>query len=813
MLSSEKASLTRIGKDVVFKGIIKKLTLDEALSDDEKRYILSCAILFLEQYENDKRLVSYADFAYYIILKYSLNTGDLRPLYDFSVNFGFFPITNTILKMDWFNKTINDILIEDKISNFTNEEGKYIETLEQFNESKDFLNDESNEKCYIAPTSFGKSSIIVDYLRRVEQDNSKKIVIIVPTKSLLMQTYKNIKAANLKKKILIHNDMYNNENAFIAIFTQERALRMLEKKNIYFDILIIDEAHNLLDGDPRNILLSRLIKKNSILNSNQKIIYLSPLLQNENSLKINENQIISSHNIKFNIKEPNFYEYNIGTKNILKYNRFVNVFYKIWKVESKEKYIYALAWHKNFLYETRPVNIENMANKLCLGLEKIETTSKILELQEILKKQVHEDFSIIKTLEYGVIYLHGKLPDLIKEYLESKFKNIPELKYLVANTVILEWINLPIDTLFICNHHGLNEKDLLNLIGRVNRLSEIFIENWANLWKLMPNIHFLNDKKEQDNKLQKLRSRLFKDKILNPLLNEYNVDFAAKDRSWEDVTKYKEKIRSIQNSEAFLNNDAQEEKDKVKKYFIQTGINNYYKDIELASQDFLDSKKSINPKEWDNLSMMGKIYKIFFVHDGNITDYEFLRLKAVEARNYYENHILVSLKQSLHDNILSQYEYFVNKKSKDTNSLLYIGGSYWEMPYSSDVYINWKNKVYVDLKAKSHEELINLAIVKLKIEEDFIGFTLAKFIEALFDFELITEDEYNLYIYGTKNRAKIALTKIGLSMNLITRLEIDNQLNNLQIDEYNNLTANNDFRIFLNRIDDFYRFEIERYLV
>jgi hypothetical protein len=30
------------------------------------------------------------------------------------------------------------------------------------------------------------------------------------------------------------------------------------------------------------------------------------------------------------------------------------------------------------------------------------------------------------------------MPDLIKEYLEYKFKEIKELKYIVANSVILE---------------------------------------------------------------------------------------------------------------------------------------------------------------------------------------------------------------------------------------------------------------------------------------------------------------------------------------------------------------------------------------
>jgi hypothetical protein len=44
-----------------------------------------------------------------------------------------------------------------------------------------------------------------------------------------------------------------------------------------------------------------------------------------------------------------------------------------------------------------------------------------------------------------------------------------------------------------------------------------------------------------------------------------------------------------------------------------------------------------------------------------------------------------------------------------------------------------------------------LAIVKLKIEDDFVSFQLNKFITMMYDYELIDEDEYNLQIYGTKN--------------------------------------------------------------
>ena len=121
-------------------------------------------------------------------------------------------------------------------------------------------------------------------------------------------------------------------------------------------------------------------------------------------------------------------------------------------------------------------------------------------------------------------------------------------------------------------------------------------------------------------------------------------------------------------------------------------------------------------------------------------------------------------------------------------------------------------KVYVDLSTKSDAELINLAIVKLKMEDDFISFKLNKFIVMMFDYKIITNDEYNLYIYGTTDKKKISLTKYGLSISLISRLERDGQLENISFDQFNNLKGNTNFEIFINSIDDFYKFEISRYL-
>src|SRR5690606_30422312 len=136
------------------------------------------------------------------------------------------------------------------------------------------------------------------------------------------------------------------------------------------------------------------------------------------------------------------------------------------------------------------------------------------------------------------------------------------------------------------------------------------------------------------------------------------------------------------------------------------------------------------------------------------------------------------------------------------------GSTYGEEPYDSSSISN----TYVNLSKKNETEKVNLAIVKLKIEDDFISFKLSKFIVMLYDFDLITKDEYNEYIYGTTDQKSIDLSKIGLSISLISRLKADNQIQNLKFDTYKNLEANNSFRDYKRTISDFYRFELERFI-
>lgn len=812
MNRSEKMTLTNVNKIPIFKEVIKKLTINIPLNNEEKVYILGCAIIFLKSYDRDKRFTSYAEFAYYIILKYSIFYGDYVPLYDFSANFGFYPITKSILDNKLLtSENIIDCCLNINLDSFKFE--MYIETIHQYVEKKKLLQDQANEMSYIAPTSFGKSSVIIDYIKKYS-GLVAKIGIVVPTKSLLMQTYRMIREGNLNRKIIIHDEMYQGEESFIAIFTQERALRLLNKHQVYFDLLFIDEAHNILKDDQRSILLSRLLSKNRLLNLQQKVIYLSPLIDDTSNLKIADNQVIHEHKIPFNIKEPEIYEYKLNQE-VCKYNRFVGVHYKLGTYHNMFDYIIKSSSNKNFVYNYKPVSIEQFAKVLSAYIKVSDTSNNIKELVRILKQEVHEKFYAVDYIEHGIIYLHGKLPDLIKEYLESKFRDLLEIKYVIANSVILEGMNLPIDNLYILNTRSLYGKELTNLIGRVNRLNTIFTSSGNNLGKLLPNVHFINsseynrNESNMTNKIELLRSRVFKDVVENPTMNAY--DFEKLGHNKDQKAKAKLKCEQIQQNEAFLNKLPADNKGRLRQYLIENGIAEFYGSLDKLT-DILEVRISniANRQDWAGLDMMNKINDLFILNLDFITDFEFSRLLYLEARKYYDFHITVSQKKALKENVNHMYEHF-KKRVAQNDGKTYFGETYGEEA-RDDNENQFERKTYINLALKSDVELINLAIVKLKMEDDFVSFKLNKFIIMMYDFGLITLNDYNRYIYGTTDQNKINLTKIGLSVSLISRLEEDDQLKYLYFDTYNNLKSSTEFEAYKLSANDFYRFEIERFL-
>lgn len=774
--------------------LIESLYTDKVQTNKDWTYLLQLAIYLVKNFEKNHDVID-VEFAYYIFLKYAARTKDYRPLFDFSTNFGFYPVSvklYDLMNNNSFSASYAVEVIEEEYKT-----AEYVQTFEQKKaETKiEELDEERTDVSFIAPTSFGKSESIINLIKR---NTSKNILIIEPSRALLAQTASKIHENFPEKKVIVHEEMYNNEENYVAVMTQERAIRLVTKhNNLNIKILCIDEAHNLLDKEPRNLLLSVLIKILKDIYS-PKCYYFSPVIVDSNSLRVDINQLIKEVRISFNLKEPELFEFR-KDKSIHQYNRFLNKHYTVGKKDSFEKYIIDVSKDKNFVFLSTPSKIEQFSIYFSQYLTNQNESDSLNNLINVLEKHVNEKFYLCNLLKKGILYLHAKIPDIIKEYLIYKYEKIPEIKYLVANTVILEGMNLPIDTLFILSDYKLDEKKLINLIGRVNRLNYIFSETSFNCTRLLPSVHFVDTKKwnHKIHKMEKLVEELATanptDKIENPILTDFDAS----------TEKGKQALKNAQDmTDSFLNNDETDELKAFKKAFYKYGLNKCYKNT--TKQFFKDLYDKIKENEnYDDDVILSKLSEIFILpFTRYIKDLEFLRLQNYKTIEFYEDYYIRYTSLLLSEKINFMYRYI--KKGPD---LFYIGSTYGEI-----IYGNSQQKVYINKKDKTDEELINIAISKIKIEDDFLSYTLNNFINLMFDYKIISEETYNKYIFGATDEKQIKLYKNGMPSFIVAILKHDGQLNNIEIKDNGECIGNSEYQDFKNTQDDFVQYHLGRYI-
>lgn len=791
----ETKDLFTVGK---FSAAMNRLYENEKLSEDEGEYILGCALLLLDRYNQTENREIF-ELAYNIVLRYSLNTGYLTPLYDVSCNYGFYPTVRFINKKGMIDESsIENALIDFKLEHYKIED--YIETFEQYKSKTEIINAKDKNISFIAPTSSGKSSLILRHM--LANQDARKTLVLVPTKSLISQTYVELRDKLRNRKIICHDAMYKGEECFVGVMTQERALRFLTvNEDISFDIVYVDEAHNIFSNDPRNVLLSRVLKICKQRNEELQTIYLSPFVNSSENLLQGNAEEINEQRIEFNIKEPNIFELDKEGNQFI-YDRFADRFYSIGESDDPFEYVKVNEGRKNFFFINSPKKIEKFAAELYEKTERIEDNQEINELQRVLSKNIHPDFKMIRYLTHGIVYLHAKIPDQIKEFLEEQFKRNVSIKYLVANSVILEGINLPIDRLFVFDVWGMSNSKLLNLMGRVNRLNNVYDIQTGDLRKLLPDIHFVSSgycRNNMGNKIKKLYQPEM-DEVVNPLLDNCSTEGLKKEKK----KKIDAQNQVILEQEEIFFSQPQSKLGEMQKALIAGGMNQL---INVSERDA--SVIISNIERADKSKPVLNLVRDILLDNVEVIDFAFGRLRNDKALHYYA-FLLDELKQgNLMTLLASQLAYY--EKSRFDNPYMYIGTQYGEINPYADLYGGQRN-VYIDLRNKNTEELVNLLIVKTKIEQDFIGFQYNRAVGFLHDYQVITDDQYNMEIYGTMDEKQINMLNYGISMGALSLLSKNDQLKNIHVDDYGNLVGNSELYTFRGQQDLFVKFELDKYI-
>lgn len=307
---------------------------------------------------------------------------------------------------------------------------------------------ENNDKViFSAPTSFGKTMIVKEYIFRKKPNN---IIYIVPTNALAYELEISFKENDnfsdylIYDKLLSDSSIENKKMFFIG--TQEKFLELEQSLLGEIDLFVIDEAYKLQESidNIRSYKLSETFLNSFVLNSH-KIFLLSPIAEFIGFEKYN----FSHFDSNFNAVEKNYV--------LLDEKDFFDRFLK----EGNK--------NKTILFCSSPAQINETYYKIeSCELKKIKSS-----FLTQLKQDIHPEWIVAKLLEQGILVHHGQMPKYIQNRMINLFNHNKKYNILFGTNSISEGINTVTKNLFIHPENTVGDKLLLkNTIGRAGRLGK-----------------------------------------------------------------------------------------------------------------------------------------------------------------------------------------------------------------------------------------------------------------------------------------------------------------------------------------------------
>lgn len=632
---------------------------------------------------------------------------------------------------------------------------------------------------FSAPTSYGKTSIVLDSLNvLLKSDKIKRIMFVLPNKSLINEYRRKLR--NYVDIPIFENPYFKDEyDRIILLFTQERFLIYSSiNKNKSFDYAVIDEAQTLYSlNDDRTILLAKSI---SILNNdNVPLIFLLPYISeaNNNLIKYfaNFGDLYVSNKNMLSFVSNNYYLLTIMDENLNKidYTRDCGIVIPIvyyvdkevivpsnindWaKIIANNYYKLVNEKDKSVFFVGSKQSTKEVASVLKMNLlikTPYEKSSRFKALINYIKKYIHPEFDYIDFLNSGIAIHFSDVDSFIKRQVEILFSESDDLKIIVCTPTLARGVNLNCKNMFLLYDKKLNMSDIdfKNLLGRTARLN---INNQGNIYTI-----YLNDN-NMDNKAKKLYTS---NEEININLNK-NIKDIKKD------PKFDKKRLQTYLSDKDVNAS-------IKNYFDkneQISIDNHDYFIPLHQIDYINDK--IKELDCEHCEYLLK----------NITDYKCVcELSEIlcnvynwkNSNDFIEKHRLSSIKYistvvcklirgesifKLVDDLIKE-----DKKNDKSSKLIVCQGMYgsqYVTRISKDDTHNINNYIE-DFEPKKHLNLLIYSCLfeTQKIVEYYYKKYLQDFYYRLRKINTNNINEVELFLdYTTLDNKKINLSKIGL---------------------------------------------------
>lgn len=766
-----------------FASLYDRFVVGEKLSQKQYEILLAIAICFTNADD-----INVQQLGYRIVVEYCNQTNDYIPLYEIAINRGLYPVSKFIeqhyvddFKRNFFTEW-NDAFTEQYVS------GEICRSEQQNSLVHFFESKKDNTVSVIAPTSYGKSELIIS---AVKEYAGKRICILTSTKALLIQTKKRVQqiSKGIFPKIVVHPEMYNpNDPSCLAVLTQERLLRIFKKDpHLSFDCIIVDEAHEMLEDDSRSRTLANVIIVAQKRNPEVAFKFLTPFLVDSTNLKARYTTYdIEGFKVSEYIKTEKYFLCDLRNHTGLKlYDQFLNKYLPISDNRNlgfEEDVVKAYSAGKNIIYLNKPTDIEKFALALADVLPEVD--SKLIQTAcDNISEYLQPQYNLLACLRKGIIYHHGSVPDAIRIYIEDLYKKDDAVRYVITSSTLLSGVNLPAERIFVLDNKrgrsNLSHDSFKNLVGRVCRFSEIFSHETGNLHRLEPQIYLVFGKYFAQNancesflrNVAKVEQN-YKDAVDNVLLSEAKI-------TADNEEKLRQASEFIENYENGVVEDYQERYTNTVagKAYIMNGITEF--DVfayEVTIQQQVDAYQGESLTISDSNTLLETINELFIQHLPDNGAESLKRLENKEARKFYSMMFEWRVKNKSYAEMISLFVgYWHQLYKKDRNVMVYVGK--W-----GDVKRPGSNVArYTKFVGKNRTQVVNLAIVRIKEEQDFIDNTLIKYVEVLHDLDLIEDGFYAQIKYGTDDERTICLIKNGLSLSSAMLL-IKKYGDHLQID-------------------------------
>ena len=357
------------------------------------------------------------------------------------------------------------------------------------------------EKCnrffLTAPTSFGKTFIVYEIIKKMNYSN---IVLIFPTISLLSENYIKLLNDEYFSKYKIHtlsDDKIELGSKNLFIFTPERFLSMMDKINsIRFDFIFMDEIYKIdnqfiIDNDTvgeNERDLSFRVALQMVCKESRDILLAGPYIElgssntssiynffydnNFQILSYNRIEIVSKSFLKIDEKK----DYNFEGLNFNITNKKTKI-----KLEILLRAIYNSSINSSIIYVDTRKKTEEVAKWIIQIKEKTNFKLKIIDFElrsrfytfiEHLKNSFSENWIVCRSLLKGIGIHHSYIPKYIQKEI-ILFFNSGILDTIISTTTITEGINTTAKNMIVMsNKKGekiLKKFDAQNIAGRAGR--------------------------------------------------------------------------------------------------------------------------------------------------------------------------------------------------------------------------------------------------------------------------------------------------------------------------------------------------------